>query len=76
MRTTFIFFSLSHIVTLSNKALFLNELQGLPKKKKKHQKTNFPLLPKKVFAHSCHTQVSLSYSAKRSASWNHLVKYL
>lgn len=75
MRTTFIFFSLSHIVTLSNKALFLNELQGLPKKKNK-KKRNFPLLPKKMFAHSCHTQVSLSYSAKRSASWNHLVKYL
>lgn len=37
MRTTFIFFSLSHIVTLSNKALFLNviELQCLPKKKKR-----------------------------------------
>lgn len=35
MRTTFIFFSLSHIVTLSNKALFLNELQCLPKKKTK-----------------------------------------
>lgn len=38
MRTTFIFFSLSHIVTLSNKALFLNELQGLPKKKTKKKR--------------------------------------
>lgn len=46
MRTTFIFFSLSHIVTLSNKALFLNELQGLPKKKKTKKRISHYYLKK------------------------------
>lgn len=46
MRTTFIFFSLSHIVTLSNKALFLNELQGLPKKQKTKKRISHYYLKK------------------------------